>query len=373
MTPLAIFLVLAQTSLAAPGEARALHERLRDQVAAAYDSARGGFVSKAGLPSESAVELALIEARDGNRAWAEDARATLEWTRGLMDTLAGGYYHGGNERESGEETLSKRADSNARRLENLVRAWDLTSDPAYRVEAARVVDFMERVLLDGRGGFVSAQVGDRDLDPAMNGLAIQAWLSWSAATLDPARRDFALRSLDRVWETSWHPLLGLVVRSTFGDVLSEPGLMGQVEMGRACILAHRLCGRTKDRDRARQLGDLILARFAERTGGFHSFSMPQKNGSIRKAPKHSHENARAARFLYELSALVGDDLYRQGANRAWAPFQKGFGKLRLEAADWALAARASFAPETPAAPEWASAEEPAKPPRRRSTSFKLGR
>jgi len=365
-------LLLATASPAiSPNDPRATYEALAVQVAAAFDTARGAFVGRSGIPHEGAVELAFLRAASGDPVWKDRALRSVEWSRSLMDTIGGGFYHSLDARS--EETLGKRTDSNALRMANLVRAWRASGEDRHRADAARVVDYMERVLLDGRGGFVTAQVGDRDLDPGANGVAIQAWLRYSAARLDRRRRDFALRSLDRIWETSWEPEVGLVMANSFGEVLREPQLVDQVEMGRAYLLAYQLCRRPVDRDRACLLGDLVIARFSDPEGGYKSQTKPGKSRSIRRAPRESRGNAWTARFLYELAALTENDTYRTAAQRAWEPFRKGLAKQGLDAADWALAARAAFAPESPAQPQWASSDDSAPPPRPRSVRIKLGR
>lgn len=372
MPTLATLLLLAHASTAA-AEAPALYERLSASVAAAYDTARGGFVSKDRLPCESAVELALLRARGGSDPeWGRRATHTLGWMRGLLDTLTGGYYPGGSEHGSGEESLGKRADSNARRLELLLAAAEITGDPGYRDDAERVADFFDRVLIDGRGGFVTAQVGDRDLRPSVNGLAIHAWLIWAAARGDRPSRDFALRSLDRVWEACWIPGLGLMRRDEFGDPASVPLLEDQVEMGRAFVLAARFCRRVRDAERAVTLGELLIARYREGGGGFRKSSVPKRDGSIQKAPKEPAGNARAALFLAELGAATGSPRYRDTAAETWKTFENGFAKLGLEAADWALAARMTYAPSFPSAPEWPKAVAVLPQARKRSVSIKLG-
>lgn len=371
MTLLIGILLLGAASPALPEDPRAAYDALTAQVAVEFDTTRGAFVGRAGIPHESAVELAFLRAASGDAAWKERALRSVDWTRSLMDTLGGGFYHSRDSRA--EETLSKRTDSNALRMANLVRAWRASGEDRHCADAARVVDYMERVLLDGRGGFVTAQVGDRDLDPGANGVAIQAWLRYSAARLDRRRRDFALQSLDRIWETSWQPEVGLVMCNSFGEVLREPHLVDQVEMGRAYLLAYQLCRRPVDRDRARLLGDLVIAQFTDPEGGYRSQTKPGKSRSIRKAPRESRSNAWTARFLYELAALTENDAYRAAADRAWAPFRKNMAKQGLDAADWALAARAAFAPESPVQPQWARADDSEPPPRPRSVKIKLGR
>jgi len=247
-----MLVLLAVTALAAaPADDRALYAGLCERVAAAFDSARGGFVER-GVPCESAVELGLILGRENPKSpWTARSLATIAWTRGLRDTVGGGFLHRATRADPGPSELLKRTDSNARRLENLVQAWLLTADPSDRARAAQIVDYMDRVLLDGRGGFLAGQTADVDLIPQANGYAVHAWLAWAAATRDLGKRDFAARSLDRVWETCWVPEIGLIRHDAFGEVVLEPRLVDQVEMGRAFVLAARLIGRSQDATRAR--------------------------------------------------------------------------------------------------------------------------
>lgn len=373
MPIVASLLLLSHVSTAAPAAPVAdLYERLTARVAAAYDTSRGGFVTKSRAPSEGAIELALLRAGETRDAeWRGRAKFTLDWMSVLADTLNGGYTLGVDRRE-GDGPAGKRADLNGRRLELLLTAA-AQGDRGYHADAARVADFFDRVLLDGRGGFVSAQVGDRDLVPAANGIAIHAWLTWAADRLDRGTRDFALRSLDRVWETCWDPSIGLVRRNSFGEIASEPRLDDQVEMGRAFVLAAHTCGRPADLQRATLLGTMLLARYQEGHAGFRSTAVPKKDGSIQRSGMDEGENARAARFLAELWALTGNAAYRDAAMRAWAPFEKKEPKLGLEAAEWALAAHAWSAKSLPDVPSWAAATEPDAPPvRKRSVTIKLG-
>jgi uncharacterized protein YyaL (SSP411 family) len=367
---LAVPFLLASAPAGFGPDPKALHERLAEQVAAAYDGDRGGFVTRAQVPVEGAVELALQRAKDP--AWLQRAKTTLGWTHGLLDTLTGGYVHGGRGRDDAS-TLDKRADSNGRRLELLVDAWQVTDDEGYRRDADRVVDWAERVLLDGRGGFVSAQIGDRTLEPAANGAMLHGWLIYAAATHDARRRNFALQSLDRVWNECWMQPLGLVRKNEMGDLAKEPQLEDQAEMGRAYVLAARLCGRTQDEQRARAIGELVVRRFVDRNGALLTQSMPNKNGSIRKSRPVASENARAVRFLCELAELTGDARFRAAGARATAALAKDAAKSGLEAADWALAVRASYHAGLPGRGEFvAEAKEDEPPPRKRSVRFRTG-
>jgi uncharacterized protein YyaL (SSP411 family) len=330
------------------------YERLSKRVAAAFDSARGGFVDRKGRPNESAIELALLRARDtGSSEWQARGLTSVEWLRTLRDTVGGGFHEGTREADPHSTFFDKRTISNARRLECLILAWQVSRDAAWRRDAVRVVDFFDRVLLDGRGGFVAGQVGDRELIPEANGHAIHAWMSWGAATGERRFRDFALRSGDRIWETCWAEEFGLLRRGTLGEITMLPQLIDQVEMGRAYVLAARIGGRALDRQRARRLGDLLIARFEDpEKHGFRTQTSPRKDGGVKKAARVSEENARAVLFLFELAALTGEAKYAEAGSRAWVAFTPHFEGDGLEGTDWALALRAAIHRTLPGPPSW---------------------
>ena len=376
-------LVLASASHAAPAASwrdamppadLARSDRLAARVEAAYDSVRGGYVFRDGAPSESAVLLALARGGDGPGApWDIHARRTLEWMRTFADSNGGGYYDRFPDADDPRGFIDKSTAVNARRLELLIAAWRASGDPVYRTEAARVMDFANRVLMDPRGGFVVAQVGDRELLPEPNGLMIHAWLQWAAVTGDPRVRDFALLSIDRTWSVDWTDVLGLMRVGEFGVTRVRSWLVDQAEMGRALVLAARVGGRPADRARAIGLGELMLARFEDgEKGGFRMQLLLTRDGRVKNTPREAASNARAAGFLYELARLTGDTRYRAAADRAMKVFEGQFDKLGLDGADWALATRAAWVDDLPPAPAWRAIAdgEHDEPPR--SRTYKTG-
>ena len=338
----------------ATGADPALLARLTAQVASAFDSTHGGWVAKRQVPSEAAVSLGFALARHGGPAlWRSRALATVDWTWSLYDSVGGGFYERLANTKSDETSFEKNTASNAARLENLIEAWQETGDRVYRAKAAQVLDYMDRVLLDGRGGFIDGQVGSRDLVPRSNGRAIRAWLVWAAASADPRPRDFALKSLDRAWEEVWHPELGMQRRSELGNLQKALQLEDQVEMGRAYVLAAHLGGRARDLEHAKSIGDLLEKTFVDpKNGGWRTQAVTQKGGKIRNAASAADENSRAALFLAELASVSGEARWRDAARRGIDAFSRTFEKAGLEAAEWALAVRALGGADLPARPVW---------------------
>ena len=348
---------------------QALWQRLCFRVEDAFDSTYGGFVTRQGVVSESAIDLAfLLGRREHQERWRADGVYTVQWMLGLEDSVGGGFY-ARRETAMGQGQFERPTLLNARRLENLIDAWDATNDSRYWVSAVRLLEFAERNVVDGRGGFTSDPVGDQDLIPEVNGVAIHAWLRWWAAGRDPRRRDFAFRSIDRLWETSWRDSVGFVRTNSFGELLAAPKLVDQTEMGRALVLSAQLGGRTSDLARARRVADCMLSHFLDDRGTFRAEAPHRLSRFSRGARRNARENARAALFLCEVGHVAHEPRYIAAARRAWHGFGKELDKSKVDNADWALAMDAAIAPVFPKRPpEGAKPIDHGRSPRTNSKS-----
>jgi len=359
-SPLALALIacLAGSSRAAAptsGPEALLYTRLCGQVAASYDSTHGGWVH-GGVPTANSVALALAQARDGGPAfWKSCALRTVDWTWSLYDSVGGGFLQNAQDARRDTPSFEKRTDSNAERLENFVEAWRLTDDPMLHRRAEAVADFFVRVLADGRGGFVDGQVGDRELVPRSNGMAIRSYTEWAAASADPRARNFVLLSLDRSWSECWDDSLGMTRHNALQEVSAAPQLIDQVEMGRAYVLGAHIASRKSDLDRAIEIGERIERNFMNpKKGTWRTQAMPDKSGKIKAAASDPAENARAALFFAELASVTGDTRWRDAARRGVLAWADNVDHAGAAAGDWALAIRALAGADFPPRPEWKS-------------------
>lgn len=344
----------ARAAAPTTGPEAMMYTRLCGQVAADYDSTHGGWVTHGGEPSTSAVALALAQVRDGGpEFWRAYAIHTVDWTWSLYDSVGGGFFRRSANTSHTDPSFEKRTDSNAARLENLVQAWQIGGNDRLRGHAAAVADYFDRVLADGRGGFVDGQVGDRDLVPRSNGMAIHAWMEWAAATGYPRVRDFGLKSLDRTWSECWVDTIGMIRHNAFGEVTMAPQLEDQVEMGRAYLLGAHLGSRETDLKRAVAVGELLERNFADpKKGTWRTQAMMDRSGKIRSAASDPAENARAALFLAELASVTGDSRWRVAARRGIGAWSDNIEHAGDAAGDWALALRALGGADLPKRPEW---------------------
>jgi uncharacterized protein YyaL (SSP411 family) len=344
----------ARAAAPTSGPEEQLYARLCGQIEADYDSTHGGWVTHGGEPQTGFVALALAQARDGGPAyWKNFAIHTVDWTWTLYDSVGGGFYQRAANARSIDPSFEKRTDSNSGRLENLVEAWQLEGTDRLRGHAAAVADFFDRVLADGRGGFVDGQVGDRNLVPRSNGLAIRAWMEWAAATANPRPRDFGLKSLDRTWSECWTDSMGMLRHNAFGEVSDPPQLADQVEMGRAYVLGAHLGSREIDLKHAVTVGELVERNFADpKKGTWRTQAAKDHSGKIHSAASDPAENARAALFLAELASVTGDSRWREAAQRGIRAWAENMGHAGDAAGDWALALRALTGADLPKRPEW---------------------
>jgi len=331
---------------------RALYEKISAQVASLYDAEHGGFARHDGTPNEAAVELALARGADGDALAMEHALSTLHAMHALRDTVGGGYFESLRDLDHASASFEKRTDTNMRRLDVLLRAAARPGD-ILASDARAAVDYCDRQLVDPMGGFVTSQVGSRDLEPETNGIALRAWWRWAVATSDPRRRDFGFKSHDRLWTDCRDEDLGLVRRNTWGKIREPSLLADQAEMGLAFLYGWRAAGRDSDLARSRAVAAHVLEHFEDRKkGGFRSEYAYERFGHSHRGSRPFEDNAVAARFLAELGAATSDTSYTNAARRAWRAFDGSFDKPKLESAAWALAIRATWAGPALARGDW---------------------
>lgn len=327
--------------------------RLTAGAFASYDSAHGGFVKRDGTPIEAAIELALAQGRAGDALAFARALRAMHGLRALRDSVGGGFVESPADLDARSTKFDKPTSIHARRMEllALVREISPAADVAdWEADRRWVDDYFDRVLIDPRGGVFVGQVGDRELEPEANGLALQAWWRWGVLQQDAKRRAFAWATLDRVWSQCRDLELGMVRRDVWGKIHDPSLLADQSEFGRGCLFAYLAAGRDSDLVRARMLGDLIVQHFEIRekvkvTGGFRPEYMSERYGHARRLRRPFDDNARAARFLAELTVVTRDTSYAGAARRAIVAFAPQLQKPALANAEWALAA-AAFTRET---------------------------
>jgi uncharacterized protein YyaL (SSP411 family) len=347
-----------------------LDNRLCAIVESSYDEKQGGFIAHDGAPNEAAIELAFrIGVERNDNAWTSHALRSIDFILSLQDTLGGGFLTRRPRSDADELGFEKSTIPNARRLELLVDAFRLTNDPKYRDAADRNAEFFDRVLIDGRGGFVQGVHGDRAPIADVNGWAIRAWMRYAALDSNGRGRDFCWKSIDRVYKESWVEPAGFVRHGDFGEIKEGPRLSDQVVMGRALVLAAHMAGREVDLAHARSIADSVLQAYFDPRGGFYTSLTPGHGGTLKGTGRSLLENSRVALFFADLASVTGESRYREYARRIAPTFEKDLRKPdAIEAAEWALALRAMQTADLPERPKWT--EAPPQKARPRAKRFK---
>lgn len=342
----------------------AAEEWLGDRLLEELDSGHEGAGGNRPPPNIAALELALDRyAKTGDERFAMLCSASLDAIGvGSYDAVEGGFFNLAAGSESAGLHNEKLLDQNARLLRLCLDAGERLHDVRYLARAADLVRFVHTILTDVLdGGFYQSQKSDveyfdldaeaRRLRPAppvdrrmfadANALMCMAFLRAGAVLDDPALRDLALQSLERVTLATYRPGGG-IAHTVAGDPPVRGLLSDHVQMSAAFLEAEAVTGRDAYLDLAHE-----LMRFALRTmwddasGGFHDRASPPEGmaelGLLRVPVKPFLTNCEAARVLARLAAATGEPDLRTYAVAALASQTAVYRGRGLDGAPYGLA------------------------------------
>jgi uncharacterized protein len=176
-----------------------------------------------------------------------------------------------------------------------------------------------------------------------NGMMISAWLEAASALGRPDCREFALKTLDRLWTEGWESETGF---SHYLGSPRSPGLLDDhVYPGLALLDAFEITLEGRYFDAARSVAARLLSHFHDReNGGF--FDRPgdaPRLGAfdIRRKPFQDSPtpgaNSAAAIFFDRLFDYAGESAYREAAERTLEAFSGVMGNYGMFAASYGLA------------------------------------
>ncbi|MCA9690652.1 MAG: thioredoxin domain-containing protein, partial [Myxococcales bacterium] len=339
----------------------ALRRAVTAQLDRYYDAAQKGWGGPKKYPLAPAIEHSLLRARArGEERWRDRALESLDRELQLVDPVWGGIYQysvGGVWTEPHYEKIGA---LQARSLEALALAYQVTGEARYRDGAHAMRRYLLEFMQDPAGGFYTSQdadlrvagrepvlgadfyalddagrraLGAPRIDQAIyadiNGLTIRALARLAAlvpppGASTPEERDdqalaAALKAARRLLDAHRRPGGGLS-HGTDQDPLLY--LRDQTAAGRAFLELYRLTGDDAWLIEARALADFMLAALEDRArGGFFAHTAdPEAVGVFAERRRPLRQNGDAARFLLELHRLLdhtGDPLpYEPAARRA---------------------------------------------------------
>ena len=192
---------------------------------------------------------------------------------------------------------------------------------------------------------------DKTVYTGWNGMCVSAYLAAGRALGLRAPVEFAVKSLDRVLAAVWDASAGMGHVVAYGEGVSARRVAGVLEdyafVANASLDAWEATGEMRYFSVAKKIGDAMLARFYDATGGgfFDTEMDADAIGALsaRRKPLQDSPtpagNATAATVLLRLHALTGDAVYETRAQETLETFAGIVEHFGLYASSYGLALR----------------------------------
>jgi uncharacterized protein YyaL (SSP411 family) len=192
---------------------------------------------------------------------------------------------------------------------------------------------------------------DKTVYTGWNGMCVSAYLAAGRALGLREPVEFAVRSLDRVLAAVWDASAGMGHVVAYGEGVPAARIAGVLEdyafVANASLDAWEATGEVKYYVAAKEIGDAMLARFYDATGGgfFDTEMDAAAIGALsaRRKPLQDSPtpagNATAATVLLRLHALTGEAVYETRAQETLETFAGIVEHFGLYAASYGLALR----------------------------------
>ena len=332
----------------APRIVRRSHAEVLDEVTSAVmasaDRVHGGFGRGQKFIQPAACDFLLKRYETAKEAAClEHVRLTLDRMREgeIHDAKEGGYFRTTTGADWSQPHREKLLGEHAGLLSNCIGMFRLTRGAEYARMAEEIIAFLDKKLFDAqRGAFFGCEdflrhetqgsspteefftIIDECIYSDANAQLVCAYLD-AATLLDrPDCKERALGILDFLWNCSRTPEQGM-----FHYYDGAPRLAGlledQTQMGIAAVQAYRASGESEWLERARDLAELVIARFKNPAGGY--FDLGDGDIGFRNVRLTDvDQNGAAASFFLRLALASGEATYREAANWALDAFGEDF-------------------------------------------------
>lgn len=317
-----------------------------------FDQGYGGFRDKPKFFEPEAIAFALQV-----HFWRQDSEAkhmalfTLDQQMKLFDPIWGGFYRYAEQADWSSPHFEKMLPIQAQNILNYLEAFQLTGAPHYRDAVHGTVKYVTRFLADRqRGGFFSSQdadfregtgsptfvsgkkyfglgeaqrmaIGlpyiDRSMYTGWNGLMAKSFLKTSQVFGDRRLREFALKTLNRLFDDRYRAGKGLAHVRQDGRLQEFSLLEDQVWFADAMVEAYLTTGLSLYRDRAERIVHDLRDRLEDKQGGGF-FDRPldtRPQGLLRFPYKDVKVNASLALLFSDLFYLTQKKEYQDLAKQ----------------------------------------------------------
>ncbi|RMH09556.1 MAG: thioredoxin domain-containing protein [Nitrospirae bacterium] len=311
-----------------------------------FDPVHGGFRNAPKFFEPEAITLIFQLAMEWDDAsLREMAIQTLNQQQRLLDPVWGGFYRYAEHADWTHPHYEKLLSVQATNLVNYLDAYQATRDDQYKRVARRIIQYVNRFLVDRqRGGFFASQAADllvsgelmdgdtyfaltqaqrlavgippvdRTIYTDWNGLMVSSYLKAYQVLGDEDLRELALKTLHRLVNERYRPGKGIAHAAGFRGQEDAVGLLSdQVFFARALLEAFLTTAELRYFVQTESLVQDLLDRFWDKQGGgfYDRPPMPSLEGLLRFPQKPLTDNIQAALLFCDLFYLTEQESYRR--------------------------------------------------------------
>jgi uncharacterized protein YyaL (SSP411 family) len=314
-----------------------------------YDTINGGFRDAPKFFEPEAITLAFhLDQQFPQENLKQIALFTLDQQMKLIDPVWGGFYRYATQADWSHPHYEKMLNIQALNLLNYLEAYQVTGDKRYQGVVEGTVEYVNRFLRDQKnGGFYASQdavvrssntmvpgedyfplnkrerlafgipLVDRSIFTGWNGLMVSSYLKIFQVSGHKPLKEFALKTLDRLWTERYVPEKGLAHGMRQGQPRGFGWLEDQVNVAKASIEAFMTTNDKTHLNRAEQLADYLVKEALDYQGGgfFDRPSTPSDRGLLKFPSKPLEVNIQAAMLFCDLYYLTLTPHYREKAER----------------------------------------------------------
>ncbi len=316
-----------------------------------FDLVNGGFRDHPKFFEPEAIQMALSYGFfEHDEELIDMGLTTLEKQVALLDPVWGGFYRYAEQADWSQPHFEKMLTVQAQNLHNYVRAYQFTENTEYKYIAMRIIDYVEKFLVDPQTGqfFESqdADVRDQDGKTFVSGAEYFSWnsthrkargmplvdkrmytgsnadMAWAylhaaQAFGKPMLKNRALHVLPQIMMERFDKETG-VAHGAMGDSPRLRGILSDhIRLGLALLEAYRATEDPNFLQNVESLAQSTELLLGDVNGGgfFDRPRSPGNLGLLKMPTKPARENIQAARLYLDLFHLTNNDEYRLTAQR----------------------------------------------------------
>ena len=306
-------------------------------------------------PEANDFLLARYEATNDS-AYLNQARLTLDRMRegAIYDREHEGYFRTTSGADWSHPHREKLLPEQAGLLANSLRVFRITKQTVYANMAEGIISYLDRKLSEHSHGifygcedFLRVEnaapseqeefftIVDQCVYTDANAQAVVAYLEAAASLGKTSFQERALRTLKFLWEHCRSDNGGMF-HYFDGAPHLEGMLNDQARMGMALTRAHRSTGEGNYLERAKELGEFVLAKLKNPEGGY--YDIPAE-GSAYLSLRLTliEQNGTAALFFLSLAEATKEHRYQEAAQWALSAFRGDFRTYDIHAASFGQA------------------------------------